>query len=124
MRSRSFATISFSRASVALAAAVVAGCATQVREAAPPGVPPPQLQFLSSGPLELSSGCEFRSGFVYRTSYVVQGDGRVADVRPQRAPACLESALSQWVDSFRYVPPGEPVATVIDWMGVNGRRPR
>ena len=104
---------------VLIAVGLLSGCATQ---APPAHLPPPPLQLLSSGRLEIADDCTVRSGVMYRTSYVVQGDGRVADVQPPHAPACLRSALTQWVDTFQYAPPGEPVATVVDWMGVSGSR--
>lgn len=102
------------------AAAIIAGCATQAPQ--PVSVPPPPLQLLSSAKLQIPDDCAFHGGTMYRTSYVVQGNGRVTDVQPPRAPSCLQAALTQWVDSFVYAPPGVPVPTLIDWMGVPGRR--
>ena len=105
--------------SIFAACALAAGCATQPPAAS---IPPPPLQLLSLGNLELPAGCDYRPGVMYRTSYVVQRDGRVSDVQPPAEAPCLQAAFTRWVDSFRYAAPGEPVATVIDWMGVPGRR--
>jgi len=104
-----------------VAAASVAGCATQGH---PPAVsiPPSPLQLLSADSLQLPQDCNVRSGVMYRTSYVVQADGHVADVQADPAPACLQAALTGWVGSLRYAPPGEPVPTVMDWMVVTARR--
>jgi hypothetical protein len=103
------------------AAAVMAGCATQGHPPAA-SIPTPTLQLLSSDPLQLPKDCDVRGGVVYRTSYVVQADGHVADVQAEPAPVCLQSALTGWVGSLKYAPPGEPVPTVLDWMVVTGRR--
>ena len=101
---------------------LMAGCATQRPPVASP--PPSPLQLLSAGPLEIPDDCAIHSGRMYRTSYRVQDDGHVADVAPDPAPACLQQALTAWISGFRYAPPGEPVATVIDWMAVTARAPR
>jgi hypothetical protein len=97
---------------------LMAGCATQHVPAGNP--PPPPLQLISAEPLAIPDDCAIHSGTIYRTSYLVQRDGRVADVAADPAPACLQRALTQWISAFQYAPPGEPVATVIDWMGVTG----
>lgn len=103
---------------------LMAGCATQHAPAGPAGIPLPPLQLVTVGTLAVPGDCAFRSGRVYRTNYRVESDGHVADVAPDPAPACLQLALTDWVSGFRYAPPGEPVTTVIDWMGVSGRAPR
>ena len=106
-----------------VAAASMAGCATQGHPPAA-SIPPPPLQLLSADPLQLPQDCDVRSGVMYRTSYVVQADGHVADVQAEPAPACLQAALTGWVGSLKYAPPGEPVPTVMDWMVVTARRTR
>ncbi|HEX7374630.1 MAG TPA: hypothetical protein VF277_06620 [Steroidobacteraceae bacterium] len=119
-RVRRLAPLSAGAAALLLAA----GCATQRPPAVSAGIPPPPPQLVTAGTPEVPGDCSFRSGRAYRTSYRVQGDGRVDDVVPGPAPACLQLALANWVRGFQYVPPGEPVAAVIDWMGVSGRAPR
>jgi len=107
---------------VAVAAILASGCASIPDHGTPPDVPPPPLQLIAAGTLELPRTCELRDGVVYRTDFVVQSDGRVADIRPEPAPACLQTALTAWVNSFQYSPPGETVPTVIDWMAVSAKR--
>ena len=85
-------------------------------------VPPLPLQLVSAGNLDLPSDCAVRDGVVYRTNFVVDSDGRVADIRPEPAPACLRTALADWLHGVRYAPPGEAVATAIDWMSVSAPR--
>ena len=110
------------RAGIAVAAILVAGCASLPGPRAPAEVPPPPLQLVAAGSLELPSDCDVPDGVVYRTNFVVQGDGRVADIRPEPAPACLRTAMAGWLGSVRYAPPGMAVPTAIDWMGVSARR--
>jgi hypothetical protein len=110
------------RALVAIAGSVVAGCASTGDHGTPAGIPPPPLQLVSAGDLELPRSCEVHDGVVYRTNFVVQSDGRVADIRPDPAPACLRAALTDWLRGVRYAPPGEAVPTAIDWMSVSARR--
>lgn len=106
-------------ASVAVAAGLLlAGCVS------PPVTSPPasELLLLEAGTLEIPPGCEPEQGAVYRTSYVVQPDGRVAAVASETGSGCVQEALRQWVATFRYRPLAEPTATVLDWMGVVAAR--
>lgn len=107
---------------VALAGGLAAGCASLPDHGKPAAIPPPPLRLVSAGNLELPRDCDVRDGVVYRTSFVVQSDGRVADIRPEPAPACVRAAVSEWLGGVRYAPPGEAVATAIDWMSVSARR--
>jgi len=105
-------------------ALALAGCASQ-----PPAKPgtaadSPPLQLMSAGELELADGCEPRPGAVYRVNFVVQRDGRVAQVEPDHDAGCVHDALRAWVGTFEYRAPGEPVAAVVDWMGVTAARLR
>lgn len=113
---------SVTRVFVAFAAIVVAGCASVRDQGMPASVPAPPVRLIAAGELELPGGCEFVDGVPYRSEFVVQGDGRVVDIRPGPAPACLQAALADWLASFQYAPPGEAVATTFDWMAVTGRR--
>jgi len=107
---------------IAMAAILASGCASLPNHRTPADIPPPPLQLIAAGTLELPRNCELRDGVVYRTDSVVKSDGRVADIQPEPALACLQAALSAWVNSFQYSPPGETVPTVIDWMAVSARR--
>lgn len=107
---------------VATAAILAAGCALLGDHAVPAGIPLPPLQLVSAGNLELPRDCAVPDGVVYRTNFVVQGDGRVADIQPEPAPACLQAALAAWLHLARYAPPGAAVATTMDWMAVSARR--
>ena len=77
------------------------------------GAPVRRLALL---PDESDWPCEVRDGVVYRTNFVVQGDGRVADIRPEPAPACFRAAFAEWLRTVQYAPPGKAVPTTIDWM--------
>ena len=113
---------SVTRAFVTFAAIVVAGCVSVPDQGMPVGVPAPPVRLIAAGDLKLPGGCEFLDGVLYRSEFVVQGDGRVVDIRPGPAPACLQAALADWLGSFQYAPPGEAVATTFDWMAVTARR--
>jgi hypothetical protein len=95
------------------------GCASLTREAAVP-LPPPAL--LSAAALELPTDCEPASGTVYRTSYVVGTDGRVADAASPAGDGCVERALRAWVATFRYEPIDASMPAVIDWIAVTASR--
>ena len=103
---------------VAAAVLLVAGCATTV------GRPPasPELQLLGSAPLALPADCDPVAGEVYRTRYLVQPDGRVAEADAESGSGCVQEALRRWVESFRYAPVAGPIATTIDWMAVTATR--
>lgn len=103
---------------------LVAGCvspATRLPPAQPPAAVP---RLLDSGPLEIPNGCEPRPGAMYRTSFVVQPDGRVADTASESGDGCVQAALLQWVSTFEYQPMSVPTPTVFDWMCVTGSRRR
>lgn len=110
------------RALVAMWGIVVAGCASIGERGIHGGIPPPPLQLVSSGDLELPGDCDVRDVVVYRTNFVVQDDGHVADIRADPAPACLQAAITEWLNGVRYAPPGEAIPTVIDWMSVSAGR--
>jgi hypothetical protein len=109
------------RAVVVGAAILVAGCASLRDHGKPATIPAPPLQLVSASNVDLPRDCPVRGGAVYRTNFVVQGDGRVADIQPEPAPACVQAALAEWLRGARYAPPGEAVATQIDWMSVSAR---
>jgi hypothetical protein len=112
-------------AGVALSCALlVAGCVSPTVQAPGARPPAPPLQLLDTGPLEIPRGCEPARGAVYRTSYVVQPDGRVAGTASESGDGCVQSALRQWVSTFEYLPSSTATATLIDWMDVTASRGR
>jgi hypothetical protein len=105
-----------------VAEVMASGCASLSEHKTPASLPPPPLQLISAGDLELPRDCRVRDGVVYRTNFVVGSDGRVAAIHPEPAPACLQTTLATWLGTIQYAPPGKAVATTIDWMGVTARR--
>lgn len=104
---------------VALTASLlIAGCVS-TRVGSPPA---PELQLLEAGTLEIPPGCEPAGGAVFRTTFVVQPDGRVGAVAAESGEGCVQEALRQWVSTFRYRPVDEPTTAVLDWMGVTAAR--
>ena len=106
-------------AACAFGIVLLAGCATttDIRTTAPP---PPQL--LSSATLELPRDCAPPRGAIYRTRFVVQPDGGVAQTVSESGDGCVQQALREWVSSFRYTPVADAVPMVIDWMEVTASR--
>ena len=101
-------------------ALLLAGCASQ--EARAPGIPAPTPEFMGAGTLEIPRGCEPTHGTIYRTSFMVQADGRVTAATSDSGSGCVQDALREWVATFTYRPPGTPVAATIDWMDVVASR--
>jgi hypothetical protein len=103
---------------VALIAAIaLAGCA-----ATAPRAPPAPLELLDAGAVVLPADCAPGPGVVYRTAFVVQGDGRVAGIASQSGFGCVQQALEAWVTTFRYRPVAEAAPAVVDWMAVTATR--
>lgn len=97
---------------------LVAGC-----ESLPARAPAaPQLQLLATGELSLPGDCEPASGTVYRVSYVVEPNGRVASTASESGVGCVQDALRQWVESFQYAPLAVALPATIDWMAVSAAR--
>jgi hypothetical protein len=96
---------------------LLGGCATT-----PAPALPPELELLDAARLELPAGCDPDGGRVYRTRFVVRPDGRVEGVVADADGGCIGEALREWVATFRYRPPGRPVTSVVDWLGVTARR--
>jgi hypothetical protein len=96
---------------------VLGGC-----QLAPPApdVTAPELQLLDSRPLVLEDDCP-ASGSVL-VEFTVRADGRADDVKLPAVPACLRSALSAWVSSFRYSPPGAETPAGIEWLLITARK--
>lgn len=103
---------------------LVAGCASSTLRTPPAPPPAAALQLIDSGPLEIPNDCQARPGAMYRTSFVVQPDGRVADTASESGDGCVQTALRQWVSTFAYRPTSGPTPTVFDWMCVTASRRR
>lgn len=95
----------------------LAGCA-----ATSPRVPPVPLELLDADSVVLPADCAPGRGVVYRTAFVVQGDGRVAGIASQSGSGCVQQALEAWVSTFRYRPVAEATPAVVDWMAVTAAR--
>lgn len=102
--------------------ALIAGCASQPDRASSLHSPVPELELLDAGVLEIPRDCEPSRGKVYRTSFTVQADGRVATAVSDSGPGCVQDALRRWVATFRYRPVAEPLPATLDWLGVTARR--
>jgi hypothetical protein len=98
---------------------LAAGCASLRDHGMTAEIPPAPLRLVSASDVELPRDCQVRGGAVYRTNFVVHGDGRIADIQPEPAPACLQAALAEWLHGVEFAPPGEAVVTQIDWMSVS-----
>jgi hypothetical protein len=75
---------------------------------------------MAANPLRIASNCEINTAV--DIDYSVQVDGSVADLSVSEAPACARDALRAWVNSYRYAPQSQPVATGFAWMRVIGER--
>jgi hypothetical protein len=82
----------------------------------------PELELLSSGPLELPATCQVAGGEIYRAQFTVAADGSVKGISAHGESECAREAVAGWVSTFRYLPPQREVAAVLDWMPVIARR--
>ena len=97
-------------------AIALAGC-----ESAPTVAPrAPALRLLESKPLTMAETCEVRgSHFV---EFTVLSDGSTGNIQAPQGPPCMQQALTAWVETFRYAPPGRQTPTGVEWMMVTGRK--
>jgi len=106
------------RSIVIASLALLAAC-----QASPPFAPAePQLTLLSTGSLSLPTDCIASGAFT--VTFTVAASGQASDVRAIDAPACVDRALTAWVESFRYEPPIRATTTKIEWMMVTAKRER
>jgi len=98
---------------------LLAGCASAPGTQSPPE---PELRLQAAGAFELPRDCEPTGGAVYRTHYVVQPDGSVAQAAAESGSGCVQDALLRWVATFQYRPLAGPVPATLDWMAVTARR--
>ncbi len=103
---------------------VIAGCVSSPTDQRPVAQPPaaPEPLLLNTGPLDIPADCRPARGAVYRTSYLVQPDGRVAGAASESGEGCVQDALRRWVYTFEYRPAGSSTPTVLDWMAVTASR--
>ena len=91
------------------AALALAGCQTT------PTTPrASSLQLVQSQPLVLAPDCEATGSFFVEFS--VLSDGRTDRIQAPEGPACVQQALTAWVSSFRYAPPGRDTPAGVEWM--------
>ena len=101
-------------------------CASGLLFSACSGIPSaplaPELELLSSAPLELPATCRVAGGSVYRAEFTVAADGTVSGIWTTGAAECARQAVAGWVATFRYRPPRRDVPAVLDWMPVVAAR--
>lgn len=97
-------------------AIALSGCQTT------PTVAPraPELQLLEAKPLTVADDCEASGS--YFVEFTVLSDGRTGNIQAPAGPACVQQALTAWVSTFRYAPPGQQTPAGVEWLMVTGRR--
>jgi hypothetical protein len=95
----------------------LAGC--QTTPTAPPAAPP-SLRLMQSQPLVLAPDCNASGSFFVEFS--VLGDGRTSNIQAPEGPACVQQALTTWVSSFRYAPPGQETPAGLEWLMVTASK--
>jgi hypothetical protein len=98
-------------------AVMLSGCQTTPSGSA---VPPVELKLLASQPLAMANDCQASGSFL--VEFTVLGDGRTGNIQAPPGPACVQEALTAWVSTFRYAPPGQQTPAAVEWMMVTGRR--
>lgn len=106
----------FSSAVLIVGAIALSGCQT-TPTVAPPA---PSLQLLEARPLAVADNCEATGS--YFVEFTVLSDGRTGNIQAPSGPACMQQALTAWVSTFRYAPPGQQTASGVEWMMVTARR--
>lgn len=74
------------------------------------------LRLVQSRPLVLAPDCQASGSFFVEFS--VLSDGRTGRIQAPEGPACVQQALTAWVSSFRYSPPGQDTPAGVEWMMV------
>ena len=109
------------RRRLALAALFVGAIALGGCQTAPTVAPSaPELQLLEARPLTVAEDCEASGS--YFVEFTVLSDGRTGDIQAPPGPACMQQALTAWVSTFRYAPPGQKMPAGVEWLMVTGRR--
>jgi hypothetical protein len=90
-------------------------------QTAPTVAPPePELQLLEAKPLKVAETCEVTGS--YFVEFTVLSDGRTGNIQAPPGPACMQQALTAWVETFRYAPPGRQTPAGVEWMMVTARK--
>jgi len=99
------------------AATVLSGCQT-----APtlPHASAPALQLIESQPLVVAADCPASGSFF--VEFKVLSNGRTGEIQAPPGPACVQQALTAWVSTFRYSPPGQETPTGVEWLMVTARK--
>jgi hypothetical protein len=98
-----------------IALALLSGCHT-----APVRQLPPAPQLLSSEPLRLPDDCVASGSFI--VEFDVNASGRTGNIQPPPADACVQTALTAWVASFRYAPQSGEVPMSVEWLMVTAKK--
>lgn len=102
-------------ASTTIALALLSGCHT-----APTHQLPPAPRLLSSEPLRLPDDCVASGSFIVQ--FDVDADGRTGNIQPPTADACVRTALTAWVASFRYAPQSGEIPMSVEWLMVTAKQ--
>ncbi len=106
---------------LAFAAVLVGAIALTGCQSTPPvASKAPDLQLLESKPLVVAETCEV--GGSYFVEFTVLSDGRTGNIQAPPGPPCMQQALTAWVETFRYAPPGRQMPAGVEWMMVTGRK--
>lgn len=95
---------------------LLAGCQSVPRTA----IAQPELRLTSSSPLQLADSCQPRGSVI--VEFTVLPDGATTGIQTPSEPDCLHDALTAWVASFRYAPPGVSVPGTVEWLLVTARK--
>lgn len=106
-------------AALVVGAGALSGCQTAPTTSAPPA-PAPELRLLEAKPLAVAEGCEASGS--YFVEFTVLSDGRTGNIQAPPGPACVQEALTAWVSTFKYAPPGQQTPAGVEWMMVTARR--
>jgi hypothetical protein len=98
----------------------LASLLTACQAPAPRETAPPDLQLIGTAPLNLPEACS-ASGSVI-VDFTVRPDGLTENIQPAAGPACVQEALTAWVASFRYSPPGRSTNTSVEWLLVEAKK--
>ncbi|MFL6578160.1 MAG: hypothetical protein ACJ8MR_16175 [Povalibacter sp.] len=82
--------------------------------------PTPSLELIGTAPLALPASCSAQGSVI--VDFTVLADGRTSGIEPASAPSCVRDALTAWVASFRYVPPGSQTRTSVEWLLVEAKK--
>jgi hypothetical protein len=107
-------------AAMLVGAVALSGCQTTPTTAPTPRPAPPDLQLLEAQPLAIAEDCQASGS--YFVEFTVLSDGRTGNIQAPPGPACMQQALTAWVSTFRYAPPGRQIPAGVEWMMVTSRR--